>query len=196
MPFLIDDLFFLAAALTYPVAAVAAKKLGDDQGSQPSYRPAQGYPPIQYAQANPQPVQYGQPHAYRAQIQVGEAYAYPGGDGAFYAEVALPSSTSGAFATTMRYDSGASHVILNHSDARAMGLDLRRQRFDVVCGGLSSSEYTAPVLIPIMGVGNIRIHDVEAFITQRDCGVSLLGQSALRQFRSITQEGDLIVFRR
>ena len=57
-------------------------------------------------------------------------------------------------------------------------------------------EWAAQVALPLMGVGRIRIHNVRALIPQRDCGVSLLGQSALEKFSIIVQQGGVITFRR
>jgi len=192
------DLLFTGFVLLAGKAVHFEMTDGEQQGAQPDYRPAPGYPPVQYAQSNPVPVQYGYPreHAYRAQERVDEAYGYAGPANDFYVDVTLPSVSRGAFLTTMQYDPAASAVVLSHSDARTIGFDLSQQRYDIACAGISGDEYAAPIMLPMIGVGNIRISNVKAFITHRDCGTSLLGQSALMQFSEITQRGNRIVFRR
>jgi clan AA aspartic protease (TIGR02281 family) len=164
-------------------------------GSQPSYRPAQGYPQVQYAQDSYQPQVYG--HANRALTRQDCAYGYMDPrTGAFYVDVTLPSTVTGAFGTTMQYDPGASCVVLSHADFQATGIDLRRQSFTVETSTMSASERAAAIMLPMIGVGPIRINQVHAIVPERDCGVSLLGQSALRQLGRITQQGDTLVFQR
>ena len=108
----------------------------------------------------------------------------------------LPSITKGAVSTTMQYDPGASDVALSHADCRSMGLDLRRQCFAPHVDALVTGEWAAQLALPLMGVGRIRVHDVQTLIWRRDCGVSLLGQSALEKFSAIVQQGGVITFRR
>lgn len=116
--------------------------------------------------------------------------------GIFRLRTTLPSVTAGAHETTAQYDPGATCVVLSHADLRAMGLRLNSMRYtieaDTVCGVL----LCAPVMLPMMGVGCIRINDVRALVPQDDCGVSLLGQSALQKFSAVEQRGDTLVFRR
>lgn len=187
-------------------AALAGKAVGylegDGEDGQSGYQPAAGYPPVQYAAQNSAPAQYGYPQqqgAYRVQERYDQDCAYAYADprtGAFHVDVTLPSVTKGAFDTRMQYDSGASCVVLSHADFRAMGLDLRRQRFDIKCDTASGVIRAAPVMLPMMGVGQIRLNEVRALVTQQDCGVSLLGQTALQQFSQIIQRGPEIILQR
>jgi clan AA aspartic protease (TIGR02281 family) len=164
-------------------------------GQQPAYRQAEGYPQVQYAQDSYQPQVYG--HAKRAVTRQDCAYGYMDPrTGAFYVDVTLPSTVSGAFGATMQYDPGASSVVLSHADFREMGFDIRRQRFDVAVDTMSAPEPAAAIMLPMIGVGPIRINQVHAIVPERDCGVSLLGQSALRQLGGIEQKGDTLVFQR
>lgn len=198
------ELAVLVGSLVYPAGAAVANKIANDAGpagQQPGYTPAPGYPHVQYAQDNYQPqAQYGYPQhpvANRFQERHDCAYAYADPrTGAFYAEVTLPSTLHGAFTTTMQHDPGASCVVLSHTDFTAMGFDVRRQRFTIECDAVSSVERAAPVLLPMMGVGQIRLNQVKALVTQSDCGVSLLGQTALQQFSQIVQRGPEIIFQR
>jgi clan AA aspartic protease (TIGR02281 family) len=116
--------------------------------------------------------------------------------GVFSVRVTLPSITRGAFETVMEYDSCATYVVLAHADFDAIGLDRRRMRFDVEADTVSGVLLAAPVELPLMGVGQIRLNNVRAIVPQTDCGVSLLGQAALRKLSAVTQQGDTLIFRR
>jgi clan AA aspartic protease (TIGR02281 family) len=80
----------------------------------------------------------------------------------------------------MQHDPGASYVVLAHADVDAMGLDRRRLRFDVEADTVSEILLAAPVELPLTGVGQIRLNNVRAIVPETDCGVTLLGQAALR----------------
>ena len=51
------DLLFTGFVLLAGKAVHFEMTDGEQQGAQPDYRPAPGYPPVQYAQSNPVPVQ-------------------------------------------------------------------------------------------------------------------------------------------
>ncbi len=116
--------------------------------------------------------------------------------GIFIVGVTLPNITRGAFETVMQYDPCATYVVLSHDDFRSTGLDLGRQRFDIEVDTVSGVLFAAPVELPLMGVGKIRLNNVRALVPQNDCGVSLLGQSALRKFSGVDQRGDKLIFHR
>ncbi|MDC8753589.1 TIGR02281 family clan AA aspartic protease [Erythrobacter sp. sf7] len=86
-------------------------------------------------------------------------------------------------------DTGASHVILSHSDAKKSISRSNRQKTQdlVTAGGAIAVDWV--VLDTIVIEGQV-LRQVEAAVPRRDVGISLLGQSALAQFSSVRIEGD------
>jgi aspartyl protease family protein len=86
-------------------------------------------------------------------------------------------------------DTGASHVILSHSDARkSITRSNRKKTQDLMtAGGAIAVDWV--VLDTLVIEGQV-LRNVEAAIPQRDVGVSLLGQSALAQFSNVWIKGD------
>ncbi|WP_425228636.1 retropepsin-like aspartic protease family protein [Sphingomonas sp.] len=108
-------------------------------------------------------------------------------DGLFY----LEAKVNGA---PVRFvvDSGASVVILNAADAARAGV--------VSHGGVSvdTAGGSAPMhraRLQRLALAGQDLADVDAVIVQRDLDVSLLGQSALSQMRSITFRGSQLELR-
>lgn len=92
-------------------------------------------------------------------------------------------------------DTGASHVVLGHADARK--LDAVPVKGDtsmiVTAGGPVAVDW---VVIDEITFGGHRIKNLKAAVPQRDIGLSLLGQNALAQFSSIHIDGDHLTIAR
>jgi aspartyl protease family protein len=106
------------------------------------------------------------------------------GDGHFYADAQIDTGDY-----HMLVDTGASVVALTSEDARDIGLDWDPNELAPVAQGASGPVEGVPVTIPRMAVGDFEAHDVQAIIVP-DLGVSLLGQSFLRQVPNVTISDD------
>lgn len=111
-------------------------------------------------------------------------------DGLFYV-----SASVGSRQVRFLIDTGASHVVLSHSDARnsnATPVPGPRSMI-LTAGGKVAADW---VTIDEMTVDGHVLHDVKAAVPRQDIGLSLLGQNALAQFTSVHINGDHIRFTR
>lgn len=92
-------------------------------------------------------------------------------------------------------DTGASHVVLSHSDARTAGAYSKPAGVAVLAtaGGPVAVDW---VVIPLIKIDRRVLRDVKAAVPRQDIGVSLLGQNALAQFGSVQINGDHLTFDR
>lgn len=86
-------------------------------------------------------------------------------------------------------DTGASHVILSHADAKMAIRRSNRQKTQNLITAAGAIAVDWVVLDSLVIEGQV-LRQVEAAIPHRDVGISLLGQSALVQFSSVKIEGD------
>lgn len=86
-------------------------------------------------------------------------------------------------------DTGASHVILSHADAKKAIRRSNRQNTQNLITAAGAIAVDWVVLDKLVIEGQV-LRQVEAAIPHRDVGISLLGQSALVQFSSVRIEGD------
>lgn len=86
-------------------------------------------------------------------------------------------------------DTGASHVVLSHSDARTVGAYSKPAGIAVLAtaGGPVDVDW---VVIPRIEIDSRVLRNVKAAVPRRDIGISLLGQNALVQFGSVHINGD------
>jgi aspartyl protease family protein len=93
-------------------------------------------------------------------------------------------------------DTGASTVVLKPADARALGIDLERLRYNVPVQTANGTTYAAAIRIRSLAVGNIRVNDLDALVAKpgslRD---SLLGMTFLNRLRSYEFAGDVLTLR-
>lgn len=111
------------------------------------------------------------------------------GDGHFYAE----AKVNGA---SIRFlvDTGASGVALAQDDARRAGIPVTPSDFEVVGQGASGEVRGQPVSLERVSLGHKESVDLPAVVLEGS-EHSLLGQDFLRQFRSVSIEGDRMVLR-
>lgn len=97
--------------------------------------------------------------------------------------------------TSIRFlvDTGASHVVLSHDDARKIKSysALRDSGTVITAGGPVTVDWIA---IDEIDFGGHVIRNLKAAVPRRDVGVSLLGQNALAQFTSVHIDGDRLTF--
>lgn len=105
-------------------------------------------------------------------------------DGLFYI---IASSASGE--ARFLVDTGASHVILNHADAKAIKTRAATSRTQAIAtaGGAIEADW---VIIEKLELQGHVLKDVVAAVPRRDVGISLLGQNALVQFSGMRIDGD------
>lgn len=120
----------------------------------------------------------------------GTAGSYRDSDGMFYLDGHLGE-------TSIRFlvDTGASHIVLSHQAARALGAVARPAGAAVLAtvGGKVEVEW---VVIPEIVIDGLVLKEVKAAVPSQDIGVSLLGQNALAQFQSVHISGDHLALQR
>ena len=105
-------------------------------------------------------------------------------DGLFYVNANVGSGEA-----RFLVDTGASHVILSHADAKNATRRSSRHKTQklITAGGAIAVDW---VVLDRLVIEGQELRQVEAAIPHRDVGISLLGQSALAQFSSVRIEGD------
>ena len=87
---------------------------------------------------------------------------------------------------TFLVDTGASDIVLNHRDARKIGIDVEKLRFTQVYQTANGRVRGAPYLLEDMQIGSFEFFEVWVSINETEMGTSLLGMSFLSQFDSYT----------
>ena len=110
-------------------------------------------------------------------------------DGHFYADARVNG-------TTIRFlvDTGASGVALSERDASRAGVDFASSRYQVIGSGASGEVRGEFVRLDSVELGEQRQSDASAVVLDTS-DHSLLGQSFLRRFASVTIEGDSMILR-
>lgn len=91
-------------------------------------------------------------------------------------------------------DTGADMVALTEADAETLGLLPDEEEFQPSMRTASGVGYGAQITIDEIEIGGKKLHDIEAVVV-RDLGTNLLGQTVLRQLRSVELKGDKMVIR-
>jgi aspartyl protease family protein len=106
------------------------------------------------------------------------------GDGHFYADAEIDTGDY-----HMLVDTGASVVALTAEDARNIGLNWDESKLAPIAQGANGPVEGVAVTIPHMAVGDFEANDVQAIVVP-ELGVSLLGQSFLRQVPNVSISDD------
>lgn len=108
-------------------------------------------------------------------------------DGLFYTTAHSPSGD-----VRLLVDTGASHVVLSHEDARKLGAKRQsaKQSTIATAAGTIDADW---VMIERLEIGGHILKDVRAALPRSDVQISLLGQNALAQFSEVRIEGDNLV---
>lgn len=124
------------------------------------------------------------------------------GNGA--AEVVIDRAPDGHFYTdaqvngaSIRFiiDTGATTVALNRADAQAAGLQFAEADFTERGRGVSGDVMFKRTKLDRVAIGPVATNNVDAVILEGDANISLLGQSWLRQVRTVTIEGDRMILK-
>ncbi len=111
-----------------------------------------------------------------------------GTDGHFHAEVEV-----NGVPLEFIIDTGASDIMLNPSDAAALGLPLESLEYERIYQTANGVTRGAPVMLDSVEIGTIRIDRMPASISQSEMGSSLLGMAFLRRLSLFRMEGDTLV---
>jgi aspartyl protease family protein len=112
-------------------------------------------------------------------------------DGHFVARVTVNGAS-----ISMLVDTGASTVVLRHSDAVQLGVDTRRLRYTVPVQTANGLAYAAHAQLRDVSVGSINLRRVDALVAQPGAlKESLLGMSFLSRLKSYEFAGEFLTFR-
>ncbi len=92
-------------------------------------------------------------------------------------------------------DTGATHIVLNSDDADRLGLNGSRLRFNTAFKSANGTTYAAPVTLRDVRIGQLQLHDLDAYVNQGALDISLLGTSFLRRLRSYEVVRNRLVLR-
>lgn len=124
----------------------------------------------------------------RAAWLAGETVLERQGDGHFYADALVGSSS-----THFLVDTGASVVALTGADAEAIGLDWNDADLTAIGRGASGTVYGVPVRLERIELGGFEATNVEAAIIPQGLDVSLLGQSFLSKLQGVRIDGNQMI---
>ncbi|MFT4090959.1 MAG: TIGR02281 family clan AA aspartic protease [Asticcacaulis sp.] len=132
-------------------------------------------PAVSYVQTTPSSL----PEHTLESASIGGVTAIPkANDGHFWAEARVNQ-------TVVRFlvDTGASVVALTPEDARRLGVDPNRLSYDRDVTTAMGKTKAAYVMIDSMGIGQSRMHNVEALVIRDGLSTSLLGMSYLGRLK-------------
>jgi aspartyl protease family protein len=111
-------------------------------------------------------------------------------DGQFHVEAMIGS-------TPMRFlvDTGASDVMLSPADARRLGYEPATLAYTRLYQTANGTVRGAPVTIPEIAIGPIRLTDVAASVNEHETEGSLLGMSFLGRLSGYQVSGNTLVLR-
>ena len=111
-------------------------------------------------------------------------------DGQFHVEATVGS-------TPMRFlvDTGASEVMLSPADARRLGYEPSTLAYTRVYQTANGTVRGAPVTIPEISIGPIRLTNVAASVNEHETEGSLLGMSFLGRLSGYQVSGDTLTLR-
>lgn len=120
----------------------------------------------------------------------GKAVYYRSEDGHFYIDAVVGNSS-------IRFivDTGASGVAITPSDAKKLGISLKRLQFTEIYETAAGTTRAAPIIIHKMQIGDFLLKDIKASVNEADGSVSLMGMSVLRQFTISISEDKLVLSR-
>lgn len=109
-------------------------------------------------------------------------------DGHFYADVQVNGTR-----LRMLVDTGATAIVLTQRDAVAAGVGAGPGEFTAVAQTAGGAVHYKPVTLDRVAVGSLSATRVPAAVTETGLSVSLLGQSFLRELKSVRIEDDRMI---
>lgn len=92
-------------------------------------------------------------------------------------------------------DTGASDVALSAEAAEKIGINLSTLKYSRRYQTANGIIHAAPVILRDVRVGQLRVYDVDASITEAPMGVSLLGMSFLNRLEGWEASGNKLILR-
>ncbi|XXK29891.1 TIGR02281 family clan AA aspartic protease [Rhodobacteraceae bacterium nBUS_24] len=123
--------------------------------------------------------------------QEGNVVISQGGDGHYRVKVKVNDQT-----LSFLVDTGASHVVLTQSDAKALGFKLENLQFWNTARTANGPVSTAPVRLRQMALGPYVDRNVSASVNSGEMQQSLLGMSYLNLYSSIEISQKKMVLKR
>ena len=80
-------------------------------------------------------------------------------------------------------DTGASDTVLSLDEAKKVGIDVQKLRFNKIYQTANGKSFGASVVLDKITIADVVFRDVAASVNSAEMGTSLLGMSFLRQFR-------------
>lgn len=93
-------------------------------------------------------------------------------------------------------DTGASDVVLSHSDAERVGIDLASLTYLGRATTANGVVRTAPTRVETVELGDITDRNLRVVVNEGEMEGSLLGMSYLRRFESLEIRGDRLILTR
>lgn len=128
-----------------------------------------------------------------AAVAVGsaETVLYSGWDGHFRSGAMLNGVEIG-----LLVDTGATLVLLRYEDALAARIDFDSLVFGTPVATAGSRAYVAPILLPVISIGDVTLRDVRAAVAGPGMlHTSLLGMSFLENLSETVIRGDQMILR-
>jgi len=111
-------------------------------------------------------------------------------DGGFY----VMGQVNGA-AVKFAIDTGANGVLLSPADAARVGIDVDSLKFASPTETANGVGYLAPVTLPTLNVGDMKLANVPAAVNKAPMSTSLLGMAFLRRLDSFEVRGDQLTLK-
>jgi len=92
-------------------------------------------------------------------------------------------------------DTGANGVLLSPDDAKRAGMDVDTLKYASPAETANGVGYMAPVTLPAMQVGQMKLSNVAAAVNQAPMSSSLLGMAFLRQMDDVEIHGDTMTLK-
>lgn len=92
-------------------------------------------------------------------------------------------------------DTGADAVVLSPDDARRAGIDVDTLKYAAPAETANGVGHYAPILLPTLDVGPLKLTNVPAEVNQAPMSSSLLGMAFLRRLESMEIHGDTLTLK-
>ena len=92
-------------------------------------------------------------------------------------------------------DTGANGVLLSPDDAKRAGIDVDALKYASPAETANGVAFLAPVTVPNMMVGELRLSNVAASVNKAPMSSSLLGMAFLRQMDAVEIKGDTLTLK-
>ena len=92
-------------------------------------------------------------------------------------------------------DTGANGVLLSPDDAKRAGMDVDKLKYAAPAETANGVGYMAPIILPQLEVGEMKLSSVQAAVNKAPMSSSLLGMAFLRQLDSVEIRGDTLTLK-